>query len=506
MLEKQETLFLNKKVMYFIPHEDDEINMGGGFIYWVAKFAAAVKVVYAMNGDYRTSASKRMREAIHSLKLLGIDKRNVVFLGYPDKTVSGSSVYTYEINDRGTEHHETYIPIDINSEMFENGFKPQEATRENLTNDIYNQIYAFRPDVLFCVDFDSHFDHRVLSICFERAIGKIIKAIRDYQPIVYKQFAYPTNYKGPKDFYGKELPETRFSMEDSSDYDLQNPFYKWDQRVRFAIPVELRTRDLRRNIAYSALKQHKSQSIVSRSDRIINNDSIAWQRRTDNLLLDQCCTIETSSGNGNYLNDFMLFDCTDIIDGNAKPQYFDSGVWVPDEEDDSPEIHIHFGDAKRIRRIVLYRSCNTEEQINEIKIDFGNNCITSFTNETMENVWTIDLNLDPPISDIGIQVKKGVTKSAGFSEIEVFEERESSVIVEYGLYNDNLVYGQDNTSVNGIYQYDGYVGTYIKTGGTSSNRNSFLVDYNNIHNYLLLKCLRIKYGFFRTVKRLLNKY
>ena len=45
-------LFKNKKVLLFVPHQDDEINIAYGLLYKIRNIAKNIKVVYSTNGNY----------------------------------------------------------------------------------------------------------------------------------------------------------------------------------------------------------------------------------------------------------------------------------------------------------------------------------------------------------------------------------------------------------------------------------------------------------------------
>ena len=76
--------FINKKILIFCPHQDDEINIAGGLLLNLKKVKCEVKVIYSTNGDWNINANIRIKEARKSLKVLGVKKENIIFLGYPD--------------------------------------------------------------------------------------------------------------------------------------------------------------------------------------------------------------------------------------------------------------------------------------------------------------------------------------------------------------------------------------------------------------------------------------
>ena len=67
-----------------IPHQDDEINLLGGLIPLLRNLGVDFHFVYLTNGDAFFNGDIRIREAINALKILGIEKSNIHFLGYPD--------------------------------------------------------------------------------------------------------------------------------------------------------------------------------------------------------------------------------------------------------------------------------------------------------------------------------------------------------------------------------------------------------------------------------------
>ena len=83
------SIFSKKKIMIFAPHQDDEINLAGGLIPSLIECDAEVKVVYSTNGDFITKPSTRYKECIKSLSVLGVEKENIIFLGYSDQYSEG---------------------------------------------------------------------------------------------------------------------------------------------------------------------------------------------------------------------------------------------------------------------------------------------------------------------------------------------------------------------------------------------------------------------------------
>lgn len=73
-------------ILIIAPHQDDEILAAGGIIQKCVKLRDVVTVLFATNGDYRGPqiAQKRYHESSDALTFLGVDQKNIFYLGYGD--------------------------------------------------------------------------------------------------------------------------------------------------------------------------------------------------------------------------------------------------------------------------------------------------------------------------------------------------------------------------------------------------------------------------------------
>jgi LmbE family N-acetylglucosaminyl deacetylase len=93
----------NTRLMVFSPHPDDESLGAGGLIQRILSLGGKVKVVFMTSGDgfpegveledhvshptandYRNYGKEREGEALKALYVLGLEKHDVIFLGFPD--------------------------------------------------------------------------------------------------------------------------------------------------------------------------------------------------------------------------------------------------------------------------------------------------------------------------------------------------------------------------------------------------------------------------------------
>ena len=407
---------MNKKTLIIVPHQDDEINVAGGYIA-SQKDNSNTYILYTTNGDFIFDAKYRYKEALKSLKKLGnITKENVIFLGYSDQAYD-QDTHMYNQKDEWIskkEYKETYAPIGFNEWNYEQYNRHCNFNIDNFTRNIKEVILKIKPEIIICVDLDFHPDHIMTSLCTEKAIGQILKQNQEYKPIIFKTFAYENCYFGPNDFFDKEYKCMKFSC-DEHGFIKNNPYYNIKDGVRFNIDKGCYTKKKKKNKVFRAILCHKSQNLVSHTGRIINADIVYWQRKTNNLLIDS--TITVSSGNASYLNDFIVCDTSNVLNGNNREICYNEGIWVPDNNDDKKEIIIKFKNKKYVDYINIYNGRKNKKFINNIKVEYNKKVDDILLNKNYLNKIYIRDKVD--LIKIKVIDKKVFN---GFSEIEVFTE------------------------------------------------------------------------------------
>lgn len=454
----------NKKVMIFAPHQDDEINIAGGLIPLLIHNDNSVCIVYSTNGDYCTKAKTRIIECKKALSKLEIGDENIYFMGYSDQTrEKNTHLYMTDENlvwESRKNCIETYHPFnDKEVAMIFDG-KHHTFNRENFIYDIKSIIENEKPDIIFCIDFDSHPDHRALSLGVECALGTIINYDKQYRPIVYKAFAYPTFYYGYRDLNNINIKSTMFKTEPFSFSKMENPYYEWEKRIRFPLEKESYNKLLLRNRVYKALRCHKSQCIIGKAKSTINGDQIFWQRRTDNLL--NIAEVKATSGNVEKLYDFMLFDSNYIMNGNSKVPVIENNAWIPNIDDVNPTIFISFGKDKVLSQINFYHTVNKESFISKIMIECDDGYKKEYHLDNDKMVSCINLQ-GIKTSKLTIKIIERTGEKAGFSEIEIFSfEKTTKKLIKLEIDHDFAYdYVYDNQDFR-VYSYDGYYSDYLK--------------------------------------------
>ncbi len=72
------------RILLLSPHEDDETLGAGGYLMAAAEVGAAVRIVYATDGNRHGLKEKRYGEAREVISLLGLKDSDIEFFGYPD--------------------------------------------------------------------------------------------------------------------------------------------------------------------------------------------------------------------------------------------------------------------------------------------------------------------------------------------------------------------------------------------------------------------------------------
>ena len=347
----KEALFAGKNVLLLVPHQDDDLNVFCGVLDEYLRYGSEFTVVFMTNGDYHGLGEVRILESLDLYEYLGVPEDHVVFLGY------GDALHTQDYHIYNAPKDEVISSHIGKTETYGiNGHPPFRVnhayTRENLYTDIRDLILTVRPDVIFCVDFDTHEDHRACSMLFEQAMGEILRTEPDFTPAVYKGFAYSTAWAAEHDFFSLNITATHDIYHNSMT--IQSPaLYRWEDRIRFPVCAGTLSRSLQASGQYRELLFYHSQEEEKLAPSVINGDKVFWKRSTDSLLRSASLT---GSGDPSLLNDFMILDTRQLSDPNHDP--FD-GVWTPEESDAEKAITVML-EAPSVVRESSFMTTRTE--------------------------------------------------------------------------------------------------------------------------------------------------
>ena len=459
--------FKNKKVMVIVPHEDDDLLISGQVLPPMNKNGADVRVVFATNGDKRVSAYTRQSEACNALEKLGIPREKVIFLGYPDGTqlYVGKKAFSFS---SGWDH--TYAGKGFKDYHFDRFGTHAKYTAENMVDDIESVVLEYRPDYILAIDFDTHTDHRGVSISFEKAMERILKKESGYTPKVLKCFGYSLAWKSKPDFYALNIKSTVMQDREKNNdpsYETDVPQYRWNNRIRLPIDKKSLSHSILRCSEYKALSEHLSQYAYCYSERIINGDSVYWNRRTDSLTYN--ADISVSSGDASLLNDFRLIGVGNRTAGlHVK---LENCVSRFDKNDAQKTVTVKFDSPKTVSCVSLYDNFGLNSNILGGVITFSDG----------SKVEVPALNADGSETRVVFEPKHNITSFtfkvteyegvAGLDEIEAFEnadyDMDFSLIKLKNADTDDYIYNYlitpDEKSLNlGVYLSDPNAGYTIK--------------------------------------------
>ena len=420
--------YKNLKVLLFVPHQDDEINAAGALLCILAHCKAQITLVYTTNGDWEIPAEVRFKEAINAATILGVTENNIYFMGYGDTLNSKDKIHVFyhknTVARSPAGHTETYGTDTHPDFAFLHEKQHHSYTSENYLKDLLSIIRKTEADIIIGTDFDCHADHRMLSLCLDRAVGIIRKENPSYKPEIWKRFAYPLAFNAVADYSSVNNPETKhpvIGITKNYKFDIIDFFYFiWKGRVRTPVPKITQTDRISDNILCKALAQHKSQRIVTRATQIINSDEVFWSRRTD--CVSHTAEISVSSGNGTYLNDFMVYNVANIdID---VPEYTDY-CWRPKNEDPDKTAVFTWKEPVTIEKIVLYGAVSADSKINALQLTLSNGFSKTIKNLPQNgNPVEIFPDKQESITSCTLKILSASGKNYGISECEIYSSKE----------------------------------------------------------------------------------
>ncbi len=445
----QTEFFDKQKVLVFVPHQDDEINLTSDILEKYIAAQSEIYVVYATNGDYGGFAEKRMREAIQVCQEIGIKKEHIIFLGYGDQWERGH-IYNANKDSVLTSHagfDKTYALEEHQA------FRPDRSyTREHYLDDIKAVIELYLPDVIFAVDYDVHVDHRAAGLLFDEAIGLILKSNREYHPKIYKGFCYSTAYYGKEDFEDSVNIGSTIQIE-KTPYMSENGFYSWNKRVRIPIETSNLSRNLRKCKSYKLLSMYTTQPTLEKAPRIINGDKVFWERRTDSVFYD--AKIVDIHGRTQSVNNFKLLESKNILEKDGSP--YCSG-WFPsktDLEQGKAELTVKFSQKRALSGLRVYGNPACKGEILNLEIKFDNGRIINTGRIERESFFEF-----VPIDCAALSIKitdyngfdLGIAEIEGYSIVKKPQVKFLKIMDE----NKNFVYdllGEKNEYVFEVYSY-----------------------------------------------------
>lgn len=458
--------YRGRKVLVLAPHQDDEVHIAGSLIYSLSQAGAEVYCAYSTNGDFQFKADTRIREALAALAILGVPAKRAFFLGYGDTlNHTGRPHIFYAENESAVSpagFKETYGTKEHPDFAWQRSGEHSPYLRQHYKADLQGLLLSVQAEVVFCVDYDQHADHRMLSLLFTEVMGDILqRKENDYEPLVYKSLAYATAYEAVTDFYAANIRSVqRPLVGEILDFPvdmLQYSFYGWEDRVRFPVAEACRGRFLRNNILFRALCRHRSQGPAMHAENTINGDIVFWQRRTDNLAFR--AQVSVSSGDAAALQDFRLFSAQDI--DTEIPMLADC-LWQPLPADYDREIVFSWTQPQDIRYVVLYGNIHAAGRILQAEISLDNgSSISTAALPPQGRPLVVQLPWRGQAEKCKVRIKRAEGELYGLAGCEIFSAAKQQGVIKPFLkimsqgqfIYDYWVSGSDAQIPLDIYQY-----------------------------------------------------
>lgn len=428
----KKALYSGQNVMLITPHQDDDINVLGGVMEEYVRYGSRLVPVFVTNGDYYGLAQERFRETLEVMDYIGIPAEDVIFLGYGDTWKEGGphlynapegvvmESYSGHTATYGTETHGVYR-------------EGRAYTVENLMADLESVILEYRPDVIYCSDYDIHIDHKATTLAFEKVMGKLLKENPDYRPQVFKGYAYSTAWYAQPDFYEINLLSTQNVF--AEPYDQTPASYRWEDRLRLPVGDYTLSRSLVSSGIYHTLALYASQEAHFQASGIINGDKVVWYRDTDSVCRE--ARVQAASGNAEVLTDFMILENNDLTDRDRLPA---DGVWIPENGDRT--VTFSFTRPVDLDRIALYDSPSPEDNVRSGSIVFDDGTEIGFGPLAPEGAATWVPVQKEQVTAFTVTLMETEGDRAGLAEVEAFEEAPDHALRFLKLTDgeDNFVY------------------------------------------------------------------
>lgn len=436
-------LISNKSILIFVPHEDDEINLAGNFIMYALENNCNVICCFMTNGDYNNSGMLRIKEAIKSLKILGVAEKNIIFLGYCDQGYNSHDHIYYHADDYNYISKqgctETYGTTEHIEWCYQKKGEHKKLNHKNVVDDIEEIILEYHADYCVCVDFDAHPDHRALSLLFEEAISNVLHKAAAYQPIILKGLSYTTGFYAVEDFRVYNQLSIAKPDKISETLELDNPGYRWDERLRIPVSQGAQSGLLLNNPIFKALLAHKTQKIAQNALSIINSDSVYWVRLTTSVTYK--AKFIASSGNSEFLHDFKLFDSLSILEDHNNLAIYDCGYWIPTLDDEIKSFLTYFQNSISISQIVIYENPSSQNHISLAEIELSNGfCRTIDNINEYGHKTMIDLPIQNDVTWLKFRIVSSYGDKAGIGEFEIYEPYADEIDYIKICIDDNFAY------------------------------------------------------------------
>ncbi len=443
---------LAKNIIVFSPHPDDEVLMSAGIINCAVNDGDQIKVVIFTNGDIggKQAGYIAIQESIDGLSVLGLNSKDIYFLGYRDVTIrtlynhSNENVVIHLLDEKENWNYSYGLPD--KSDYYTSKFgEPALLNVKNLRMAIESILKDDLPETIYTTRlYDAHCDHRGVNRFVVEAIVSVKRQIPSYSPRLFEGIVHSLD------------GDDKWPIRDL-DVNQVVPFTKpvtlgektplsWPDVHHIPVPPQmLKTprNDPTVNLKYKAIHCHLSK-VSDYHYSFVKSDEVFWDRNFSNIAL--LATVTVSSENISTAK----LAVSGQMDVPFDTEYY-MREWITNSETTGAWINLSWNQSYLVDKIVLYDRINLNEWITGGTLYFSDG--TSMKVGELSNNGAGTVISFPPkrISWVKFVIDKYIGYNSGLAEFEVYPAN----IAKYAslsVSSENVKTGQTKDKV-----IDGYI-------------------------------------------------
>ncbi len=250
------SLHLPNSILVLAPHPDDEILMAAGIIRRALKQSARISVCIVTNGDHMCADTskgvRRLGESLDALRLLGMDERNIYFLGYPDTGFEPENSFLARLFDE--KDRLMVYPSACGNETYGLGSKPDLRYAHSGRHSPYCKA-AFIKDLIYVIrlaspeliitssQWDAHGDHMALYRFTHDIVSAMPNRISLWESLIHSKAG-----------------DDCWPLPNGDDFTRPPGFPEmlWQTRIRVPMPEDMLSGFQEEHMKYRAILAHRS--------------------------------------------------------------------------------------------------------------------------------------------------------------------------------------------------------------------------------------------------------
>lgn len=350
------------RILVVAPHPDDEVICNGGIIRYAVENQIPVKVVIVTEGnDTKTSPLIRHNESINGTKILGLDEKDVIFLGYRDGSLRNllntnwDTINPFPASDGST--HSSY-PYSFQANATYSG--------ANLASNLETIIKDFQPTVIiYPSGDDEQMDHQATSGFIEYATTQTRYNGSKYTYLLH----LPPNWPYPRSYYPEYYllpPNQLVGVENGPEWFVFN-LNTLEERLKEEALLAYKTQIVPSSYLLSFLRKNELFAVYPTLYMSLKSNSSVTDYSTGSEVPPTL--FKDASGDGKYQGKQKSYDLLQV-----GMDVINDTVWMSLKTEGNPspdamytiymDIFQSGGDSKRFEINIKDRSAQLKEKVN----------------------------------------------------------------------------------------------------------------------------------------------